>query len=115
METQTKVAQDQNLEEKNNENTTSNTENGGQETPPVKKEKEKITPRGIAGGTMLTFGVISILAILFITFKFFTGDIEIIAAFFSITALLILTSVLMFFGNIVLTINEKEKDAKKKS
>lgn len=79
---------------------------------PIKKERKKRTAKGIAGATMLILGTFSIAAILFLTYFFFTGDIEIIAAFFSITALLILTSVLMFFGNVILTLNEKEGEAK---
>lgn len=80
-------------------------------TPPRQEKKAQKTAKGIAGGIMLTLGVLTIVTMLIITFYFFKGEIEIIATFFSVTALLILTSIFMFFGNIILTLNEKEKDA----
>lgn len=90
--------------------TTSSVEKVENVDEPVKKEKKKRTAKSITGTVILTFGVASIISILFLTYLFFTGDIEIITAFFAITALLILTSVLMFFGNTILTLDEKERD-----
>ena len=102
-------------EEESSENTSKQTDDTVKKNEnipePIKKERKKTTAKGIAGATMLILGAFSIAAILFLTYFFFTGDIEIITAFFSITALLILTSVLMFFGNVTLTLNEKEGEA----
>lgn len=76
------------------------------------KKKSKRTTKSIVGTLLIILGSLSILSIFTIAYLFLKGDIEIIISFFSITALLILTSVFMFFGNVILTLDEKEKSIK---
>ena len=106
----------ENTETSQVDNSTMNNKNKGNKNEIPKKDKNKKskrTTKSIVGTILITLGSLSILSILLITYLFLKGDIEIIISFFSITALLILTSSVMFFGNVILTLDEKEKSIKK--